>query len=171
MIDRSYQKLSISFILLLLSSHSALAVQLDDFSSDGCSQFPDGTLAKKNLWCDCCINHDVAYWQGGNREQKKQADESLRKCVEHKTGSSLLADTMFYAVTVGGSPVFPTEYRWGYGWRYGRGFQSLNRYEKQQVKERMQLYQILTPQFSCDFEHPVKVHIKAKWQQLMDEQE
>ncbi len=171
MINRSYHKLTASFILLILSSRSVLAGQLDNFSSDGCSQFPDGTLANKNLWCDCCIDHDIAYWQGGNREQKKRADESLRKCVLQKIDNSLLANTMYYGVTVGGSPVFPTWYRWGYGWNYGRGFQSLNRYEKQQVKEKLQYYQMLMPQSYCDSERPVKAHVKAKWQQFMDELE
>jgi len=92
------------------------AGQLDDFSSDGCSLFPDGTLANKNLWCDCCFEHDIAYWQGGNREQKKQADKILRICIQQKTGNSLLASSMYYAVTIGGFPIFPTWYRWGYGW-------------------------------------------------------
>ena len=150
-IDRSYHKLTASFILLILSSYSVFAGQLDDFSSDGCSLFPDGTLANKNLWCDCCFEHDIAYWQGGNREQKKQADEALRKCIQQKTDNSLLASTMYYGVTIGGSPIFPTWYRWGYGWEYGRGFQSLNRDEKQQVKEKMQNYQMSSPKLYCDF--------------------
>ncbi|MCK5477975.1 MAG: hypothetical protein KAI44_03570, partial [Methylococcales bacterium] len=158
----------LGFTLLLLSSHNVTAGQLDDFSSDGCSQFPDGTLAQENLWCDCCITHDIAYWQGGNREQKKQADSVLRECVLQKTGNSILAGTMYYGVTLGGSPVFPTWYRWGYGWRYGRGFQSLDQYEKQQVKEKLQYYRLIMPQSSCDFEHPVKVKTRENWQKLMD---
>ena len=151
MIDRSYHTITVSFILLILSSHSVVAGQLDDFSSDGCSLFPDGNLANKNLWCDCCFEHDIAYWQGGNREQKKQADKILRKCIQQKTGNSLLASSMYYAVTIGGSPIFPTWYRWGYVWEYGRGFQSLNHHEKQQVKEKMQYYQMSNPQSFCDF--------------------
>mgnify|MGYP000435623119 CR=1 FL=1 len=154
--------------LLILFNQSITAGQLDSFSSDGCSQFPDGTLDHENLWCDCCIAHDIAYWQGGNRKQKKRADNSLRECVLQKTGNTMLANIMYYGVTLGGSPVFPTWYRWGYGWRYGRGFQSLDRYEKQQVNEKLQNYRLFMPQSSCDFEHPVKTKAKVELQKLID---
>lgn len=55
-------------IQLSLATQSVMAGGLDDFSSDGCSQFPDGTFTQENLWCDCCITHDIAYWQGGSRK-------------------------------------------------------------------------------------------------------
>jgi hypothetical protein len=35
--------------VLLLISNAVAAEQLKPFSSDGCSQFPDGTLSDKNL--------------------------------------------------------------------------------------------------------------------------
>ncbi len=135
----------LSSVLLMLSLNIALAGQLDDFSSDGCSLFPDGTLNEENLWCDCCFVHDVAYWQGGNRQQKELADEALRGCILQKTVNSLLADIMYYGVVFGGSPVFPNWYRWGYGWRYGRGFQSLSKDEKSKVKEKLKQYRKSTP--------------------------
>jgi len=164
----SRHRLLPTFIALLsLSTHNVLAGGLDDFSSDGCSQFPDGTFTQENLWCDCCISHDIAYWQGGSRKQKKQADQKLRACVLNKTGSILLADTMYYGVTFGGSPVFPTWYRWGYGWRYGRGFQSLNANEKQQLEEKLQRYFVTVPQRFCDFEHPLKLIIEKELQELL----
>jgi len=143
------------------------AAELADFSSDGCSQFPDGTLTQQDLWCDCCITHDIAYWQGGNRQQKKQADEALRQCVLQKTDNKLLADTMYYGVTLGGSPVFPVWYRWGYGWRYGRGFQSLNKYEQQQVADQLQQYTVSMPYTSGDFDYPVRVFIEKEVQELL----
>ncbi len=154
--------------LLNLLTYSVLADGLDNFSSDGCSQFPDGTFTQENLWCDCCITHDIAYWQGGNRKQKNQADQALRVCVFNKTGSLLLADTMYYGVTFGGSPVFPTWYRWGYGWRYGRGFQSLNIYEMEQVEDKLQRYFVAIPQSFCDFEHPIKLKFKKELQRFLN---
>ncbi len=157
--------------LLTLSTQSVMAGELDDFSSDGCSQFPDGTFTQENLWCDCCISHDIAYWQGGNHKQKKQADQDLRACVLNKTANHLLADTMYYGVTFGGSPVFPTWYRWGYGWPYGRGFQALNIYEKQQVETKLQHYFVTTPQDFCDFEHPVKLVLEKELQKLLRQDE
>ena len=158
-----------AFIFSLLAIKLAAAGQLEDFRSDGCSLFPDGTLLQQDLWCECCIAHDIAYWQGGSRKQKSQADETLRQCVQQKTGNTTLADTMYYGVTIGGLPVFPTWYRWGYGWRYGRGFQALNTNEIQQVEEKLLHYrQSLTP-FSCDGEHPLKILLKNEMRELLQQ--
>lgn len=154
----------ISFTLILLFTHLAIAEQLQDFSSDGCSHFPDGTLAQPTLWCDCCITHDIAYWQGGSSQLKKQADEALRQCILQKTSNSLLADTMYVGVSVGGLPVFPIWYRWGYGWNYGRGFKKLNQYGKQQVQEKLQHHSLSISQSSCDFDHPLKKMIEEEVQ-------
>ncbi len=154
-------------LLLSLLTSIANADSLQDFSSDGCSQFPDGTWTQQDLWCGCCITHDIAYWQGGNRKQKKQADQALRQCVLEKTDNKLLADAMYYGVTVGGSPVFPTWYRWGYGWRYGRGFQSLYDYEQQLVAEKLQQYYVAMPTASCDFENPLKLLIKDELREFL----
>ncbi|MCK5831632.1 MAG: hypothetical protein KAH20_15160 [Methylococcales bacterium] len=167
----SRYKLTLAIALLTVSIQTVMADRLDDFSSDGCSQFPDGTFTQQNLWCDCCITHDIAYWQGGNRKQKKQADKELRQCVLNKTGHSFLADTMYYGVVVGGLPVFPTWYRWGYGWRYGRGFKPLNLFEKQQVKKNLSRYFITVTPNSCDFEHPVKLMIKKELLQWLQKEE
>lgn len=161
---------SFIFILVLaLSIKCPFADQLDNFSSDGCSQFPDGTLFDQNLWCNCCIEHDIAYWQGGTQQQKKQADHALRDCVFNKTHNKLLANIMYLGVTVGGLPIFPTWYRWGYGWRYGRGFQSLNHFEKQAVNTKLQDYLLSTTHSSgfCHFEHPITAKIKQTIQQLI----
>ena len=157
--------------LLLLSLNSAIAEQIDDFSSDGCSQFPDGTLSEKNLWCDCCIAHDVAYWQGGSQEQKQQADRDLQDCVLQKTDNKLLAGTMYYGVVLGGSPVFPMWHRWGYGWQYGRGYQTLSLLEKKQVEGKLKDYWLSIPQTQafCEFEHPLQKSVKSGWNKLFNQ--
>ena len=158
-------------ILLVLSTQYIMAGEIDGFSSDGCSQFPDGTFTQINLWCDCCITHDIAYWQGGSRKQKKQADRALRSCILSTTDNLLLADTMYYGVTLGGSPVFPTWYRWGYGWRYGRGFKSLTHIEKQQVETKLQHYFSAPPQAFCEFEHPLKLMFEKQLQNFLHQGE
>lgn len=123
---------------------------LRPFKSDGCSLFPDGTIEKRTLWCECCFEHDIAYWQGGTREQRKKADEDLKQCVMQKTGNKALAQTMFLGVRAGGSPAFPTWYRWGYGWNYGRGYKPLGREEKVQISHRLPEVQALRKGYLCN---------------------
>ena len=130
---------------------TTIAETIRDFTSDGCSRFPDGTLKNKQLWCDCCIAHDKAYWQGGTQWQKQVADEALRHCVLQKTGNILLADTMFYGVFFGGAPLLPTSYRWGYGWNYGRGYQALTLNELKQVDEKIRRYEQSLIANECSF--------------------
>ncbi len=126
--------------LLIMLAVLAQAETIRDFSSDGCSRFPDGTLEDSRLWCDCCVAHDKAYWQGGTAWQKQAADEALRECVLQKTGSLMLAETMYYGVFFGGAAWLPTDYRWGYGWEYGRGYEPLTVSELQQVEMSLQTY-------------------------------
>lgn len=166
MLTSNHQRLIISVLLLL--NNTVIAEQLTPFSSDGCSNFPDGTLADINLWCGCCIVHDIAYWQGGNQQQKKQADEELRACVLKTTANKLLADTMYAGVRLGGSPIFPVWYRWGYGWEYGRGFQSLNQEEKQDVATLLLKYKSTQTESSCDFDYPPVIMIKKTWNDLIE---
>jgi phosphatidate phosphatase APP1 len=111
--------------------------EIKAFKSDGCSLFPDGTLKDQNLWCNCCYSHDIAYWRGGTKEERKLADQALRDCVEKKTGSKALADLMYAGVRAGGSSIFPAWYRWGYGWPYGRGNKAITAEEEKSVKKRL----------------------------------
>ena len=151
---------------MILLSFRVSADQISDFKSDGCSHFPDGTLKHKALWCDCCIVHDLAYWQGGDRLQKKAADQTLRDCVVNKTGNQLLANTMYVGVTIGGLPVYPIWYRWGFGWSYGRGFQALSASDKIQVQHKLQAYKNSGADLSCDFEYPLFYELKQELDSL-----
>jgi hypothetical protein len=119
------------------------------FTSDGCSLFPDGTLKHRDKWCDCCQNHDLAYWQGGNAKDRDQADASLRDCVLTQTGDQQLAEIMYLGARAGGHPAFPTWYRWGYGWPYGRGYQPLSAMERLQVKAKLAAYAQRHPAGYC----------------------
>jgi hypothetical protein len=111
------------------------ATELVAFTTDGCSDFPDGTLEHKTLWLDCCIAHDVAYWLGGTEAQRTTADNNLKACVA-LVGQPEIAVLMLAGVRVGGSPYWLTPYRWGYGWPYWdgvypRGYRSLSEDDKQ----------------------------------------
>ena len=119
----------ILLLLPLLLMACEPQAELKPFSSDGCSLFPDGDLIKGTDWRDCCVQHDIAYWQGGTREQRKTADEALRQCVLEKTGNEELAKLMYEGVRFGGSPYFYNWYRWGYGWPYERKYQPLDEEE------------------------------------------
>ncbi len=114
-------------------SSGALADTLKPFTSDGCSAFPDGTIEQKELWLECCTAHDLAYWKGGTRQQRRDADLELGNCVS-SVGEETIALVMLAGVRVGGSPFFPTKFRWGYGWSYPRFYGELSPEELAQVE-------------------------------------
>lgn len=115
-----------------LATDDAQTIALKPFLSDGCSAFPDGTPLQQTLWLECCTNHDLAYWQGGTQAQRSEADLALEACVS-KVGEPQIARLMLAGVRVGGSPIWPTQFRWGYGWPYPRTYRELTTSEKAQV--------------------------------------
>ncbi|WP_285764304.1 FAD-binding oxidoreductase [Biformimicrobium ophioploci] len=119
--------------LLVLGCAQASAVEIKPFTSDGCSAFPDGTLEQKELWLDCCRAHDYAYWKGGTFRQRLEADEALEACVA-QTGEEEIALLMLAGVRVGGTPFLPTEFRWGYGWPFLRGYKALTQEELEAIR-------------------------------------
>ena len=154
------KKLNSLFIILAipftLLAGGAFAADLHDFTSDGCSLFPDGSLKDRALWCDCCLNHDLAYWRGGTRQDRKRADEALRACVLVRTKNKTLSDLMYDGVRAGGHPAFPTWYRWAYGWRYGKGYAPLTAREKREVREKIDAYRVEHPDGYCLEKHDTK---------------
>lgn len=113
---------------------------LKAFKSDGCSLFPDSSLITEQDWCSCCFEHDLAYWQGGTREQREVADTRLKECVFEKTRNSALANLMYEGVRFGGSPYFLNWYRWGYGWSYDRKYQALTTEELESANAMIEDY-------------------------------
>lgn len=118
---------------------------LKPFTSDGCSAFPDGTFKQKELWLACCTEHDRAYWKGGTYQQRLTADEALQLCVE-KVGEPQIAALMMAGVRVGGTPYFPTSFRWGYGWSYPKWYGELTPAELKQVKALSKAFNVKTNQ-------------------------
>ncbi|HWU42454.1 MAG TPA: hypothetical protein VN132_03415, partial [Bdellovibrio sp.] len=96
---------------------------LKPFVSDGCSMSPDG-LGANHSWVDCCIRHDIAYWLGGTREDKSNADHGLKACIAKK-GFPEIAEIYYASVATMGGPSQNTSYRWGYGWNYRRAYSPL----------------------------------------------
>lgn len=120
--------------LITFLSNGAVAGELKPFTSDGCSAFPDGTLEHNELWLKCCSDHDYAYWKGGAYHERVEADLALKECVS-AVGEKEVALLMLAGVRVGGSPYFPTSFRWGYGWPYPKFYGALTENEQQQVRE------------------------------------
>ena len=123
-------------LVLGLGSGCAVSAALKPFTTDGCSEFPDGTQSHKTLWLSCCTEHDKAYWQGGTYDQRLQADKALRRCVA-SLGEPGIAAVMLAGVRVGGSPYWPTRFRWGYGWPWPRGYGALMAEEQEQVRQML----------------------------------
>ncbi len=138
-------------VLLLVVFLVACARQeeIGDFRTDGCTLFPNKSLIDESDWCDCCLVHDIAYWKGGTEEDRLAADEALRLCVLERTGDDILARVMFDGVRLGGSPHFPTWYRWGYGWPLDRGYQALTRAEERVADRKLEDYFRENPEGPC----------------------
>ncbi len=81
------------------------------FRTDACSLWLDGS------WPACCVEHDVAYWCGGTAEARARADAELSACVAREY-APWMGGLMQVGVRVGGSPLWPTYFRWGYGHPY-----------------------------------------------------
>ncbi len=133
----------------LTASSCASIHTLRAFTTDGCSLFPDGDGESPDRWHDCCVSHDMSYWRGGSAAQRRHADAALGACVLAATGRPLLAEQMSRAVRLGGMPLLPTSFRWGYGWGYGRGYQVLTPQEQLQADERLAAYRRGHPGAPC----------------------
>lgn len=125
---------SLPLILLFVFAGCSSQPRLRPFTSDGCSLFPDGTAEHKELWLACCTKHDRRYWMGGTKTERLAADLELRSCVA-AVGEPRTAELMLRGARAGGTPYLPTGFRWGYGWRYPRGYKTLADEEKNLLKE------------------------------------
>ena len=131
-------KILIAVILIsIFALVQAQDKQLKPFSSDGCSAFPDGTFKQNQLWLSCCIAHDLAYWKGGTSAERENADLALKECVA-SVAEEKIAALMLAGVRIGGSPLFPTTFRWGYGWSYPKFYGELTPEETEQVNKRLE---------------------------------
>lgn len=136
--------MNVLIFFLLLVSVSVLADELKPFSSDGCSSFPNGTPAQKELWLSCCQQHDYEYWKGGTYAERLASDEALEKCVA-QVGEPGIATLMLAGVRIGGMPYFPTTFRWGYGWPYPRLYSEFTEAEQQQITKLSDALALTTP--------------------------
>lgn len=120
--------------------------EISQFVSDGCSLYPEGPFGVGLAWCDCCVEHDIRYWMGGDSEARMRADDRLKECVA-ESGHSIRAHWMWWGVRLWGGPYWSTPYRWGYGWQYFRGYVELKpkerrrlEFELENLREHIQTY-------------------------------
>jgi hypothetical protein len=94
-------------------------------TTDGCS---GGMTAGWQLishkpppWNDLCVTHDCAYWAGGNSALRVYADRDLLVSMIQR-GYPIIGFAMYVAVRIGGVPWLPLPWRWGYGWKFPKGY-------------------------------------------------
>ena len=111
----------IFFVGWYIIAYSFYDAQLDNqkknFVSDGCTLIPNGDFGL------CCADHDKKYWLGGSSVDRKNADGEFRKCVFEISQNKVLSYGMYSFVRIGGIPYINTPWRWGFGWKFGRGYQ------------------------------------------------
>ena len=82
------------------------------FTSDYCSAVAERDHA------ECCVRHDWAYWQGGTRTQRREADRAFRACLKQTV--SKRDRIRWLGVRLFGAGWIPMPWRWGYGWKWPR---------------------------------------------------
>lgn len=92
----------------------------EPFRTDGCSMWFDAMVTGES-WQDCCVEHDIAYWCGGTKAMRREADAELERCVagHYRRWMGALMEP---GVRVGGAPWVPAYWRWGYGHEYPAGY-------------------------------------------------
>jgi len=139
----SFLKISLVLVSVMFLGCTTSA-KLKKFSSDGCSLFLDKSPINAEDWHECCFEHDKAYWRGGTEEERLAADLAFKECILEKTNDKALAELMHEGVRLGGSPYFPSWYRWGYGWDFGRGYKPLTQKELELVNRKLKEYELET---------------------------
>ena len=82
------------------------------FETDGCSLVAD--LDQRA----CCIRHDWAYWKGGSRKDRRNADNEFFQCIWKTSRFPILAPIRWFGVRVGGKKFWGIDgVSWNYGWK------------------------------------------------------
>jgi hypothetical protein len=103
--------------LSFLSAVPALGQTSDDdllpdgTKSDGC------TLIGGDEFKTCCVAHDRDYYFGGTENERRDSDKRLFECIAKKKsfGAKLASPFIWLGVRIGGTPLFQTPFRWGFG--------------------------------------------------------
>lgn len=109
---------------------------LKPFRTDGCTMFVDGTPSKPALWRNCCVEHDIRYWFGGDQSDMDEADRRLRACVKGVAGTTW-AKMIYLGVRTGHFSPVKNKTHWGWGWTLSRENSSLLLPEREYIIEEV----------------------------------
>ena len=109
---------------------------LRSFTTDYCSEWPDGKLTDPTQWAACCFTHDISYWLGGSKDDRVAADKKLKQCVRDSS-DSFNGFLMYIGVRMGGKPG-NASYAWGYGWTRDRDYFELHPQDALRAKELLE---------------------------------
>jgi hypothetical protein len=133
--------MNILILLASLISYAAIAQDngnLKPFLTDYCTGYAEGTRAQPDLWKHCCVEHDLYFWAGGSRDDRKATDLRLKHCVE-ATGAVEVARLIYAAVTVGGaSPIRFKTKEWGHAFANRERYLALTTQETSLVIEHLE---------------------------------
>jgi len=125
-------------IFFLFSSFSLAQIQRP-FVTDSCTGYREGTQKNPTLWEDCCKNHDLFFWAGGNKSQRKTVDKELKACIKSKAGN-FHATIMYLGVSIGGlSPIKFGGKQWGNAWGKKTRKTKLSELELAELKQSLEL--------------------------------
>jgi hypothetical protein len=122
----------IASMIILASLSCTPRVNIKPFTTDECSGGPEGTKDDPYKWCPCCVDHDILYWKGGTRAERKAADATFRACVM-ATGEPKFANRAFHVIRIFGSAYLPYPWRWGYGWRFPKRYGPLTQAQQDSI--------------------------------------
>lgn len=109
---------------------------LKPFTTDYCSEWPDGKITDPTQWADCCFTHDMSYWIGGSENERITADKELNRCVKN-VSDSFNGLLMYIGVRMGGNPG-NASYAWGYGWTKDRDYFELDSAEAKKAYQLLE---------------------------------
>lgn len=112
-----------SMPIALASDSSSSSVKIKPFATDYCTMFIEGN------WAHCCLDHDLRYWIGGERQDQDQSDLELRACVRDAAGP-VMAGLIYYSVRSGHYSPIKHKYRWSWGWGEEEVFEALSDEQK-----------------------------------------
>lgn len=135
--------LSLSLLFLFSSTSWAQNRPLQEFETDNCTLFANGTVQEPDLWKHCCFEHDLRYWFGGSFPERDVADLHLKQCVQKVAGKTW-ADLIYKGVRFGHQSPIQHRLHWGWGWAPPRGNGPLTAPEKAVIRQG--LNQLSLPQ-------------------------